>query len=364
MEKQKVTILYDAVEDQHQEEAKSRGEKLTPLVCEEIERVLAKRGHSVSRLAAVSDPIAFINQLAKDRGEVIFNVCESLDGVNQQEQNVAAVLELIRRPYTGTPAIGLSLAQDKALTKKILQFHGIRTPKFMVMHAGALEHADSLSFPLIVKPSNEDASIGIDAGAVVHDLKELMERISFVQTEFGAPALVEEFIDGRELYVGVLEGERPEPLPILEWDFSRLPKGTPRIASSEAKWENDNPVYRNAPEIFPDDLPDEVVKAIGDTAVEAFKLLKLRDYGRIDMRLRRLNEDSRKQKKKPKRKANNGNGGHESELQDWEFHVIEVNPNPHLASNGELSLAARQKGMTYPDLIEGILGRALARLAR
>ena len=225
-------------------------------------------------------------------------------------------------------------------------------------------HADSLSFPLIVKPSNEDASIGIDAGAVVHDLKELMERISFVQTEFGAPALVEEFIDGRELYVGVLEGERPEPLPILEWDFSRLPKGTPRIASSEAKWENDNPVYRNAPEIFPDDLPDEVVKAIGDTAVEAFKLLKLRDYGRIDMRLRRLNEDSRKQKKKPKRKANNGNGGHESELQDWEFHVIEVNPNPHLASNGELSLAARQKGMTYPDLIEGILGRALARPAR
>ena len=138
MEKQKVTILYDAVEDQHQEEAKSRGEKLTPLVCEEIERVLAKRGHSVSRLAAVSDPIAFINQLAKDRGEVIFNVCESLDGVNQQEQNVAAVLELIRRPYTGTPAIGLSLAQDKALTKKILQFHGIRTPKFMDPAEGAM----------------------------------------------------------------------------------------------------------------------------------------------------------------------------------------------------------------------------------
>jgi D-alanine-D-alanine ligase len=364
MDKRKVTILYDAAEDQHQEEAKSRGEKRTPLVCEEIERVLSKRGHSVTRLAAVPDPVAFVSQLAKDRGEVIFNVCESLGGINQQEQNVAALLELMKKPYTGTAPIGLSLAQDKALTKKILQFHDIRTPKFMVMHAGALEHADVLSFPLIVKPSNEDASIGIDAGAVVQDLKELMERISFVQTEFGAPALVEEFIDGRELYIGVLEGERPEPLPILEWDFSKLPEGTPRIASSEAKWENDNPVYRNAPEIFPDDLPEEISKAIQGTAVEAFKVLKLRDYGRIDMRLRRLNDDGRKQKKKPKRKENNGNGGGKSDLQDWEFHVIEVNPNPHLASNGELSLAARQHGISYPDLIEGILGRALARPGR
>ena len=97
MDKQKVTILYDAVEDQHQEEAKSRGEKLTPLVSEEIDRVLSKRGHAVTRLAAVSDPVAFINQLAKDRGEVIFNVCESLGGVNQQEQNVAALLELFGR---------------------------------------------------------------------------------------------------------------------------------------------------------------------------------------------------------------------------------------------------------------------------
>jgi D-alanine-D-alanine ligase len=364
MDRQKVTILYDAVEDQHQEEAKSRGEKITPLVCEEVERVLSKRGHAVTRLAAVSDPIAFVNQLAKDRGEVIFNVCESLGGVNQQEQNVAALLELMGRRYTGAPPIGLSLAQDKALTKKILQFHGIRTPKFMVMHAGALEHADSLTFPLIVKPSNQDASIGIDAGAVVRDLKELMERISFVQTEFNSPALVEEFIDGRELYVGVLEGEKAEALPVLEWDFSRLPEGTPRIASSEAKWENDNPVYRNAPEVFPDDLPEEVVKAIKDAAVEAFKLLKLRDYGRIDMRLRELNGDGRKQKKKPKKKANNGNSGDESELQNWEFHIIEVNPNPHLASNGELSLAARQQGTSYADLIEGILSRALSRSAR
>ena len=153
-------------------------------------------------------------------------------------------------------------------------------------------------------------------------------------------------------------------IPILEWDFSKLPEGTPRIASSEAKWENDNPVYRNAPEIFPDDLPEEISKAIHGTAVEAFKVLKLRDYGRIDMRLRRLNDDGRKQKKKPKRKENNGNGGGKSDLQDWEFHVIEVNPNPHLASNGELSLAARQHGISYPDLIEGILGRALARPGR
>ena len=356
MEKRKVTILYDAIEDRHQEEAKERGEKVKPLVSEEIERVLAKRGHEVRRLAASADPAALARALSKDSGDAIFNVCEAIAGVNQQEQNVAALLELFGKRYTGAPPIGLALAQDKALAKKILQFHGIRTPKFMVMHAGALDHADALEFPLFVKPSNEDASIGIDAGSVVRDLKELMERISYVQTEFGAPALVEEFIDGRELYIGIIEGERVEPLPVLEWDFSKLPEGTPRIASSEAKWEDDNPIYQNTPELFPDDLSEEVVKAMQEAAVEAFRVLKLRDYGRVDMRLRTSGE----RKRKTGRKDNGGNGV----SKDWEFHVIEVNPNPHLASGGELALAARQRGMSFPDLVEGILARALARPGR
>jgi D-alanine-D-alanine ligase len=360
MEKRKVTILYDSVEDRHQEEAKARGEKLKPLVCDEIQRVLAKRGHEVTRLAVATDAAAAAKQLAKASGDVIFNVCESLNGVNQQEQNVAALLELFGKRYTGAPPIGLALAQDKALAKKILQFHGIRTPKFMVMHAGELEHADALDFPLFVKPSNEDASIGIDAGSVVRDLKELMERISYVQREFGAPALVEEFIDGRELYVGIVENERPEALPILEWDFSKLPEGTPRIASTEAKWEDDNPIYRNTPELFPDDLPEPVAKAIQDTAVEAFRALKLRDYGRVDLRLRRLNGEGGARKKKGGRKAA-ADGESAADHQDWEFHVIEVNPNPHLSSDGELALAAHQHGTSYADLIEGILARALAR---
>jgi D-alanine-D-alanine ligase len=362
MEKRKITILYDAAEDRHQEEAKARGEKLKPLVSEEVERVLGKRGHAVTRLA-VTEPAEFAKQIGKDSSDLIFNVCEALNGVNQQEQNVAAVLELFGKRYTGTPPIGLALAQDKALAKKILQFHGIRTPKFMVMHAGELEHADALDFPLFVKPSNEDASIGIDAGSIVRDLKELMERISYVQREFGAPALVEQFIDGRELYVGILEHERPEPLPILEWDFSNLPEGTPRIASSEAKWEEDNPVYRNTPEIFPDDIPEAVAKAIQETAVEAFRALKLRDYGRVDLRLRRLDGEGGARKKKGSRKAA-GNGSEEAAHQDWEFHVIEVNPNPHLASDGELALAARQSGTKYADLVEGIVARAVARPGR
>ena len=360
MDKRKVTILYDAIEDRHQEEARERGEKPKPLVSEEIERVLAKRGHEVRRLAAPADPAALSRALSKESGDAIFNVCEAIEGVNQHEQNVAALLELFGKRYTGAPPIGLALAQDKALAKKILQFHGIRTPKFMVMHAGALEHADALDFPLIVKPSNEDASIGIDAGSVVHDLKELMERISYVQTEFGAPALVEEFIDGRELYVGIVEGDRVEALPVLEWDLSRLPEGTPRIASSEAKWEEDNIAYRNTPEIFPDDLPPDVVKAMQEAAVEAFRALKLRDYGRVDMRLR---AGAGEPKRKTGRKGS-GNDTAAGSTGDWEFHVIEVNPNPHLASSGELALASRQRGVSYPDLVEGILGRAVARPSR
>src|SRR5262249_5995837 len=224
---------------------------------------LIGRGHEVTLMAASPDPRTLARQIGADTAPIVFNLCEGLNGVSRHEQNVAALLELFARRYTGAPPIGLTLAQDKALAKKILQFHGIRTPKFMVMQAGAPEHADHLDFPLIVKPSTEDASIGIDEGAVVCDLKELMDRISYVQTSFGAPALVEEFIDGRELYVSVIEeGDRVEALPILEWDFSNLPKGVPRIASAEAKWDEDNKVYRKSPELFPDDIPELLAKAI------------------------------------------------------------------------------------------------------
>ncbi len=212
-----------------------------------------------------------------------------------------------------------------------------------------MEWSDELNFPLFVKPLNEDASIGIDSGSIVNNVKELMERISYIQTEFHAPALIEEYIEGRELYIGVLGNDKPEALPILEWDFSKMPKGTPRIASSEAKWDEES-AYKNAPDVFPTDIPESVYTKMQEIAIQAFKSLKLRDYGRVDMRLRHVVEDARTNTTEK-----------QENLDNWEFYVIEVNPNPYLDQKSELAMAARKHELNYPDLIQKIIELAMDR---
>lgn len=346
----KITVMYDALEDCVQAARRERGETCTPLVSELLEQVLREAGHSVHRLAAKS-ALETVRALNEDDSDLVFNVCESFAGNERHEPHAAALLEMCGKRFTGAGPIGLSLAGDKALTKQLLRFRGISTPRFSVMHAGALDHADDLSFPMFVKPSNADASIGIDHRSIVHNVKELMERISYVQTQFDCPALIEEFVDGREIYAGVLGGAKLEALPLVEWDFSRVPEGTPKIASAEAKWDPDSPRYKDAPEVVVRDLPEHVVKALQDAALEAFRSLKLRDYGRVDMRLRRRSE--RPQEHAP--------GEGPSVIDDWEFYLIEVNPNAHLALDSELPLAAKAHGLSYPALIERIVESAMAR---
>lgn len=165
------------------------------------------------------------------------------------------------------------------------------------------------------------------------------KRISYIHTELATPALIEEYIEGREIYVAVLGNDKPEALPIIEWDFSRVPDGTPKIASTEAKWEENSKAFKHAKEIFPEDIPELVYKEIQEAAINAFRSLKLRDYGRVDMRLR---------------KARNA----------WQFYIIEVNPNPHLEIEAELAMAAKKYGLDYPDLIEKIIELALERTTR
>jgi len=201
-----------------------------------------------------------------------------------------------------------------------------------------------LQFPLFVKPSNTDSSVGIDEGALVRNVKQLMERISYIHTEVNAPVLIEEFIDGREMFVGVLANETTfEPLPIVEWDFSKVKTG-PKFATRKAKWDAQSEAYK-APEVFPSDIPDQVYEAIQTAAVDACRALHLLDYGRVDMRVRR------KRNSHPSAAA----------PEDWEFFVIEVNPNPYLEERSELAMAARKRGIEFADLIERIVHSAIKR---
>jgi D-alanine-D-alanine ligase len=270
--------------------------------------------------------------LAKTGADLVFNMVEAYAGDDSREPHVAAFLDLLEHRYTGAGPQALFLAQDKPLAKKIFDFYSIRTPRFACSYRGKLDHVDDLEFPLIVKPASEDGSVGIDAGAVVRGLRELMERVSMIQEKFDSPALIEEYIEGRELYVGVIGNDKPVALPVIELDLSRLPDGMPKIAGREVKWDKGTQAYE-ASSSGPASLDDDTAKRLQDTALQVYSALKLRDYGRVDMRL----------------------------TPDGRIYVIEANPNPWLAPEAELAIAAKLAGRDYVRLIGQIVEIALAR---
>ena len=306
----------------------------------QLEQALSSADHETRRLAIDADVAPVVTAITATRPELVFNLAESFGGKSALESNVAALLNLLALRYTGSSPAGLLLAGDKSLTKKVLAFHSIQSPKFATVYRGSVDWAGDIAFPVIVKPPQEDASIGISGASVVSDLRELFERIDAIQSEFQQPALVEEFVDGREFYVGVLGNANATALPIVELDFSGFPAGQPRIASWEAKWgdagDASGAEYAGTRSVLPTDVSPELTRRIQAVAVEAFHALRLRDYGRIDLRVTPAEE----------------------------IYVIEVNPNCYLERSGEFSRAAEAGGMPYAQLMDRIVELAAGRYAR
>ncbi|MBI4886895.1 MAG: ATP-grasp domain-containing protein [Acidobacteria bacterium] len=338
MGKLKVVVLYDRMlVDESEEPASSDKSPVVRTldkkeVEEEVAEALTKLGHE-SVLYELDGTQKSLLGLARVECDVVFNLAESFADDDTSDFKIAAFLELLGKNYTGAASNGLMLAQDKAVAKKIFAFHGIHTPTFAKCFRGRLDFSHDLQFPVIVKPSREDGSIGIEFSAVVNSIRELMERMDWLHANFDSPVLIEEYIEGREIYVGVIGNDKPEALPVIELDLSKLPEGTPRIAAAEVKWGKGTRAYRDTKSAIATDLPDETEQLLQQTAIAAFQAVELRDYGRVDMRLQA----------------------------DGRVHVIEVNPNPWLASRAEFAMAARKAGRTYTQLIEEILELAVAR---
>ena len=346
MAKLKVTVLYDLWEEEPaevQEEVppprKRKGKKPTrkkkPVKHdrEEIFEALEKLGHEPSYYVLDGRPQSLVG-LAKCGADLIFNLTESYAGDDTKEMHVTAFLDLLDIPYTGAGPHANILAQDKSIAKKMFAFYGIQSPWFATAYRGHIDHAHDIAFPLIVKPTSEDGSIGIDAAAVVNSVKELMERVSYIQAEFDSPALIEEYIEGREIYASILGNyENARALPLVELDLSKLPKGVPKIASQDVKFEKDTEAYKLTKSIIAEDLDEEIATKLTETAIKAYRAVKLRDYGRIDMRV-----------------SDKG-----------EVYVIEANPNPWLSSGQEFAMAARKSGLSYTQMIEEIVDLAMAR---
>jgi D-alanine-D-alanine ligase len=332
-----LVVLYDRWDPEEPSSASSDKAPLTRTldkkeVEEEVAEALTKLGHE-AELHMLDGSVKGLHALARKDCDLIFNLAESFAGNDLADYCIAAYLELLDKRFTGAGSHGLLFAQDKAVAKKILEFHGIHTPVFARSYRGRLDFSHDLEFPVIVKPAREDGSIGIEFNAVVSSIRELMERIDWLHTNFDSPVLIEEYVEGREMYVAVIGNDNPEALPVVELDLSKLPEGTPKIAGAEVKWGKGTAAYRDTKSAIAEDLPQETVALLQTTAVAVFQALELRDYARIDMRLR----------------------------PDGRVAVIEANPNPWLASKAEFAMAARKAGRNYTQLISDITELALGR---
>lgn len=296
----------------------------------DVAKTLKSLGHHVGLAPIFDDLQSLITILKKVSPDLVFCMFESFQNERHLAPKVVAVLEMLGIPFTGGHSLDLSICQDKALSKKILSFHGVKTPKFKLIRLDDDIGIDDLQFPCIVKPAGLDASEGISSLSVVHQRGPARKRVQFLRRRYGCDVLIEEYIAGREFYVGVIGDEEPRVLAPQELFFGKIARSTPKIASYRAKWD---PVYRQKNGIDsgrPMHLAKNDKKNLQDTCRKAFEALNLEGYARIDCRMD----------------------------QNGDVYVIEVNPNPAIKRNDDFPNSAKDAGLSYKQLISSIVAIA------
>ncbi|MFY0528999.1 D-alanine--D-alanine ligase family protein [Archangium gephyra] len=307
---------------------------------EDVTRVASALADALSRGETHAEPLAvegsrleFVDLLARMQPGLVINLCESVAADARGEMVIPCLLDMLGLPYTGSPALSLGLALHKDKAKELLKARGVSTPGFArldrVEDAATLE----LPFPLIVKPAREDASVGITNNSVVHDRAALGRAVEAVLRTFHQPALVEQFIPGREIYVPLLGNHPRQALPLTEIRFGKLFEDRPNIVTYAAKWESGSPEYQHTP-TAPCLLEDAALEArLVKTAMEAFAALECQDYGRVDLRV----------------------------TPEGVPYVIDINPNCDLHPDAGFAKAARAAGLDYPALATRLVEIALER---
>jgi D-alanine-D-alanine ligase len=294
------------------------------------------KGYDASVFNINSDIKRLIKHLEETKIDLIFNFCESIKGLAINEMHVAGIYELMGIPYTGAGSLALGTCLNKVRTKIILNAYGIPTARHVLYKKPEEISLDDLQlkFPLFVKPSREDASIGIENSSVVHNPESLRQRVTSVITTYNQPALVEEYIEGRELNVAIIGNEQPTVLPISEIDFSKLPPDYPKIVTYNAKWVEGTAEFIGTVGTCPAKLDPVIEKKVCDIAKKAYRIMEIRDYARVDIRLDAENTP----------------------------YVLEVNPNPDISRDTGFARSAGAAGMTFEDMLAKIVETALARI--
>ena len=325
----KIGVLYTFVDEiQHGfEQDKLADNEIIQIV--DLVRKALKETHEVVPVRMRRNTFFQINLHNFD---FIFNLCEGLEGNAEGEAAIAAYLEAQQIPFTGSNHLTLALSLDKVKTKEILIANGIRTPKYQLFRSSVEKLNNALQFPLIVKPIHEDASIGINVDSVVNNEVDLKKKVQYVLDNYDQPALVEEYIDGREVNASILgNGENLEVLPLSEIIFD-LPEGVPRIVDYASKWVEESEMYQKTNGTCPADLPPAMEALIRKTAIQSYQATGCRDYARVDFR-----------------------------ITDDKVYVLEVNPNPGINIDSGFFRSISHFGLTYPQMIEKILDLAVIR---
>ena len=295
----------------------------------DVTTTLRKAGHDVRCMGVLDSLTELRTAIAEWKPDVVFNLLEEFNGIVTYDQHVVAFLELMRQPYTGCNPRGLLLSRDKSLCKQLLTFHRIPTPLFFVAPRGARFHVPrKVKFPLFVKSTTEDASLGIAQASVVDDAAKLKERVEFIHTQVGSDALIEEFIEGRELYVGVMGNDRLTRLPVWEMVFGSMPESLPAIATRKVKWDKRYQAKYGITTRAAEDLPPAVLTTLDKLSRRIYRTLGLSGYARMDFRVR----------------------------PDGSVYVLEANANPNLEAAEDFAESARAAGVAYEELLEKIMG--------
>lgn len=287
---------------------------------------LREMGHHVEVLGLSDDLTPLRNAIVRTKPHVAFNLLEEFHGVVTYDHAIVSYLELMRQPYTGCNPRGLMISKDKALSKKILSYHRIPSPKFAVFPLGRkVTRPKKLGFPIFVKSVIDDASLGISQASVVHDDKELEERVAFIHEHTQADALAEEFIEGRELYVGVVGNDRLQTFPVWELLFTK--SDAPIIATRKVKWDRNYQEKLGVETSEAQNLSPQFERQIARICKKVYQALDMSGFARMDLRLRA----------------------------DGRVYVLEANANPNLAFGEDFAESAEKIGISYEDLLSKIV---------
>lgn len=332
--KYKVLVLFDTAGTPPEDQDFTKELKTDDWAAEaHVIDALKQLGHDVRLIGVYDEPGPIIDEVKTHSPDVVFNLTEHFNERSANDSNVAGLLELMDVPYTGSSPTGLTLCKNKGMAKEILAYHHIRVPNFAIFPRGAtIRRPKRLEFPLFIKPLKEEASYGISQDSFVEDDDAFEERVRFIHERMNQEALAEEFIDGRELYVSILGNDRLRVFPYREVIFSEVPEGRPRFSTFKAKWDDAYRKKWGIQNIFAVGLADDVEQRIAKICKRVYRALRMRGYGRIDLRV----------------------------TSEGEIVILEANPNPNLDRDDEFAQSAAKAGLGFEKLVQRILRLALS----